>query len=661
MRLVTADGTRARRSEAELLADSSERPALEALVRGRIVVANDAQQGAYEIAHEALLTSWATFQEWRRRGAADPAARKRVEQAAEAWTRMGRPHDLLWGRRQLREAAALDRETMSPRDVEFLDAGGRAVKRRRIIGGVGAVLAVAAIAIAVVAIRARARRELERVVASHTAMAASTFDDARRIAKQRDAARDRSFGLFDAGRWPEGEQAWDEVEQLAAQEASRFRAASSAYETALSIDPSRASLRTSFAELLYERLLRAEGDRDRDLVEELAGRLDAYDDGHVSARYRAELAADAHVELEVPAGTIVSIERAPRVTDPSGPASGPDRPPAREPVTATKLALRPGHVVFTFEAPGHASARLPVLLERGATRKISVQLPSVAAIPPGMIYVPPARFLFGSGDSTDLRRGFLNSPPLHEVEIAAYLIARHEVTFGEWIEYLDNLPVDERRKRTPSSGTSLTSSLELTEIAPRRWRLDLKPTTHLYRVETGQRFHYEVRTKRADQDWTRFPVAAISFDDAIAYAAWLDRTRRVPGARLCDEREWEHAARGADGRVFPHGVALRPDDANIDVTYGREPLAFGPDEVGAHPASRSPVGAEDMAGNVWEWTRSVANGPLVRGGGWYNAELSSRTSNREDGEPSQRNVLVGGRICASLTNPTVNSDEKPLP
>jgi formylglycine-generating enzyme required for sulfatase activity len=85
------------------------------------------------------------------------------------------------------------------------------------------------------------------------------------------------------------------------------------------------------------------------------------------------------------------------------------------------------------------------------------------------------------------------------------------------------------------------------------------------------------------------------------------------------------------------------------VTYGREPLAFGPDEVGSHPASRSPVGADDMAGNVWEWTRSVENpgAPVARGGGWYNAELPARSMNREYGDPTTRHPLMGVRICAT--------------
>jgi formylglycine-generating enzyme required for sulfatase activity len=265
-----------------------------------------------------------------------------------------------------------------------------------------------------------------------------------------------------------------------------------------------------------------------------------------------------------------------------------------------------------------------------------------------MIYVPPGRFLFGSADSSDMRRGFLNSAPLHEIETAGYFIGRDEITFAEWIEFLDDLPAEERRRRSPSSNSVLSaSSLTLTEIAPKRWRLALTPTTRMYTAETGQRLHYEGRAIRADQDWTRFPVSAVSYDDAVAFAVWLDSTRRLVGARLCNEYEWERAARGADARTFPNGATLAPDDANIDVTYGREPLAFGPDEVGSHPESRSPFGVNDMAGNVWEWMRSVQTlgAPVYRGGGWYNAELSARSMNREPGETTQRHPLIGVRLC----------------
>jgi formylglycine-generating enzyme required for sulfatase activity len=261
--------------------------------------------------------------------------------------------------------------------------------------------------------------------------------------------------------------------------------------------------------------------------------------------------------------------------------------------------------------------------------------------------VPPGRFLFGLEGSDDERLLF-NAAPVHEVSTGGYLLGRHEVAFTEWIAYLDDLPPDERRRRTPH-GSFNVSMVTLTELARGRWQLSLRPSTQTYVAETGQRLHYELRTQRADQDWTRFPVSAISFEDAVAYAAWLDRTHRVPGARLCDEYEWERAARGADARTYPGGRKLAADDANIDVTYGRQPLGFGPDEVGSHPGSRSPVGADDMAGNVWEWTRSVQSPgtPMLRGGCWYQDERTARSGNRELGEPTEHNPLLGLRICAT--------------
>ena len=454
-----------------------------------------------------------------------------------------------------------------------------------------------------------------------------------RLAGQRDAARSRAFGLFDSQRWTEGEALWKEVQALSAQEASEYRTASSHFESALSLDPARRSLREQFADLTFERLLRTERDHRGDLADELRDRLAAYDDG----RHRAALAAGALVDLEIdPPGAQVWIER-----------PGAPRQRLGEAPLAT-LTLQPGSVILGFEAPGRLVTRLPVLLARGETVRQRVVLPAAGAAPPGMIYVPAGRFLFGSADDDETRQGILKAPPIHEVQTAAYYVGRYEVTFGEWIAFLEDLPPDERRLRSPAS-VSPVSSLTLTEIGPKRWRLSLTPTTRTYTAETGQRLRYEHRTRRADQDWTRFPVSAVSYDDAVAYAAWLDRTGRVKGARLCNEYEWERAARGAEGRTYPSGGTLGADDANIDRTYGRDPLAFGPDEVGSHPASRSPVGAEDMTGNVWEWTRSVetADGPVYRGGGWYYSDVDARSANRQAGEPTQRHPHLGVRICAT--------------
>jgi formylglycine-generating enzyme required for sulfatase activity len=148
------------------------------------------------------------------------------------------------------------------------------------------------------------------------------------------------------------------------------------------------------------------------------------------------------------------------------------------------------------------------------------------------------------------------------------------------------------------------------------------------------------------------PVSGISWHDAVAYGRWLDRTGRLLGARPCDEHEWERAARGADGRLFPHGDRLAPDDADAAETYGRVTAAFGPDEVGTHPASDSPFGVSDLAGNAWEWTASRGgDGDVaIRGGSWYHNPLAARSNNREASEPDLREITIGVRICAGVAD-----------
>jgi serine/threonine protein kinase/formylglycine-generating enzyme required for sulfatase activity len=637
LRLVTIEGTRTRRSKVELLTQGTDgdarRAALEVLVRGRVVVANNAQDGAYEIAHEALLTSWSTLQGWRQRDAVNQAIRERVEQAAESWERMGRAHDLLWKQRQLAETRALDPAGLTPREAAFLAAAGKAIRWRRVLGAstVAAVL-VGAVAVGL-AIRSRARHDLEAMVEAQATAASGAQTVARQIAAQRDVAQHRALRLFDDRRWSEGEDAWTEVELLAAREELQYRSASERVDGMLLLDPTRADLRAWASELTRERLLRAERDRRRDLAAELVSRLNAYGE----SRHPGELRDEARLELTVaPSGTQVWIER----------SGVPRQLAGQAPMTA--ITVPPGSMVVAFEAPGHVSARLPILVAHGESLAVHVALPTIESAPPGMLYVPPGRFLFGSTDGSEARRQMFNTVPLHEVTTGGYFIARYEVTFAEWIAFLDELAPEERRNRSPRSINTVTS-VALTEIAPRRWRLSLAPTVRTYTAETGQRLRYERRTRRADQDWMRFPVSGVSYEDAEAFARWLDRTGRIRGARLCDEFEWERAARGADGRMFPSGTALAPDDANLDVTYGREPLAFGPDEVGAHPGSRSPVGADDMAGNVWEWTRSVQtpDAPVLRGGSWYQGELTARSLNRENGEPSLRTPLIGVRLCAT--------------
>src|SRR5262249_11415809 len=264
------------------------------------------------------------------------------------------------------------------------------------------------------------------------------------------------------------------------------------------------------------------------------------------------------------------------------------------------------------------------------------------------VYVPAGDFWVGDADEY-LRTSFLDTVPIHRRHTEAFLIARHETTYREWIEFLTTLPADQRARFSPRVSAPLRGSLWLREL-DEGWQRAVEPTSLRYTARTGETFVYAGRSQRARQDWLDFPVAGTSPADAERYLRWLRETGRVPGARLCEELEWERAARGADDRIYPHGDELAPDDANFDVTYGRVNSAFGPGAVGAHPASRSPFGVDDLVGNVFELVRSSESPGafVIRGGAYYFGTATCRITNRNPFPPTFRDVTTGIRVCAPV-------------
>jgi formylglycine-generating enzyme required for sulfatase activity len=164
-----------------------------------------------------------------------------------------------------------------------------------------------------------------------------------------------------------------------------------------------------------------------------------------------------------------------------------------------------------------------------------------AAAPNGMVFVPGGTFRMGRDKGDDLER------PAHKVEVKPFFIDQNEVTNEEYQQFIS------ATKRRP----------------PSHWVGG--------KIPDGQ---------------MKVPVINVSWSDANAYARWANK-------RLPTEAEWEFAARGTDGRIYPWGNEWNPDYANAG--QGKKGRLV---ETGRYAPGASPFGALDMCGNVWEWTAS---------------------------------------------------------
>jgi eukaryotic-like serine/threonine-protein kinase len=643
--LVSQQQTPLRRREDEILShDAAGRAALNGLVRGRLLAVREGEQGpTYELAHEALIRGWDTLRRWLDEQADSRAVRQRLAAAAAEWERLGCAREALWSARQLAELGVVEPDDLTARDTAYVAASRKAVLRSKTMRTIVGTLVPLMMFGAWAGLRIHAQRDLEQRVAGLVDESKKTLAEAQRDEVASLTARGEAFTRFDAGERDRGDAAWQRARSLAQSADRAYGRASQSLETTLMVETGNPAVQGMLGDVLYARALLAEREHRTKERDELLDRLALYD---ADGTRRQRWSAPAELTIRTtPPGARIHLDRyvdnhGERRLVPVGDLGAP---------AVGNVVVTPGSYLVRLEMPGEAPVRYPVLLGRG--ERLGVEVPLVAArlVPEGFAYIPPGRFLFGSPAEEEARAAFFNTAPEHPTSTGAYLIARHETTWADWIAFLRALPAEERARRVPRV-SGLGGSLALEEVERGGFQLTLKPGTRAYVARMDEPIRYLGRDRRAVQDWLRLPVSGVSLDDAQAYAAWLAASGRVPGARLCAEREWERAARGADGREFPGGDRLARDDANIDETYGKDPLAFGPDEVGSHPASRSPFGVDDLCGNVFEWTSSslARGGHALRGGAYYYDRTTARSTNRQVAEPNIRDPNVGIRICASV-------------
>lgn len=226
----------------------------------------------------------------------------------------------------------------------------------------------------------------------------------------------------------------------------------------------------------------------------------------------------------------------------------------------------------------------------------------------GMINIPSATFMMGCNDGVDdLCAGDEN--PYHAVTLSGYRIDQYEVRRSDYLECINASACN-----TPACD----------------WD------------ETGLPNH---------------PVTCVTWQDAADYCAWA-------GKRLPTEAEWEYAARGSTERRYPWGNDDFDDIANPCSFANANLCRLDAEDVGSHPTGASPLGAFDVAGNVYEWVNdwydagyyaiSPATDPqgpaaggvrVMRGGGWNTNKANFRTSAREANTPTFNNNETGFR-CA---------------
>ena len=164
------------------------------------------------------------------------------------------------------------------------------------------------------------------------------------------------------------------------------------------------------------------------------------------------------------------------------------------------------------------------------------------------------------------------------------------------------------------------------ELAVNAFYIDKYPVTNKqfkmfmdaahYRPKDDHNFLKDWKNTTYPEGWDEKPVTWVSIEDARAYAGWA-------GKRLPHEWEWQYAAQGVDGRLYPWGA--KRDTLKIPpADTGR--TMRGATTVNAYPAGASFFGVMDMTGNVWQWTDEYLDdhtrSAILKGGSYYHAQTS---------------------------------------
>ena len=249
-----------------------------------------------------------------------------------------------------------------------------------------------------------------------------------------------------------------------------------------------------------------------------------------------------------------------------------------------------------------------------------------------MVLVPGGIFTMGA--SADDAAAQADERPTHRVTLDSFYLDQYEVNVGQYAAFLNTL------------GAYVQTCDGFTCV----WTLFETSFSHLTQTVEG--------TFIAEPGFALYPINHVSWYGAAAYCEWV-------GARLPTEAEWEYAARGSSGYLYPWGNEPPSDTLAL---YGQavlddlQPVTSFPDGI-------TPLRLYGLAGGMWEWTTDwyeaeyyvnsptlnptgpdmvTAEGHVVRGGGWLSQPEELRATNREPMRPATFERDIGFRCGRSV-------------
>ncbi len=303
-------------------------------------------------------------------------------------------------------------------------------------------------------------------------------------------------------------------------------------------------------------------------------------------------------------------------------------------------ALPMGSYLCVLSHPDHDDVRYPVHIQRQEDWSTTApgDVTPAQVMSPDDVYIPAGWFASGGDPDT------FGSHPARRLWCDGLVIQRFQVTNHEFIAFLDDLVAQGRADEAMTHVPRERSSSEET----------LGAVLYGRTADGGFCLQVDADGDIWEPDW---PVFHLDWHSARAYLTWLAEKTGKPW-RLPGELEWEKAARGVDGRLFPWGDAFDPSWCCMHDSHQGRQLAT---TVDSYPTDASVYGVRGVAGGVRDWCAdyegvvdeqrvcvpkdedAVTGNRRVRGGSWYGPARNCRLANRDRNLTGYRVPLNGFR------------------